>query len=213
MLTRTVRFIALATLLVFPAAVCAADESGDLKARLDALEKRVEDLEKALKPSQAKASPEQIREDQQIKAGERMRQDAAMFSLTQRREIETLYQVANKNWRSEKAQDALKTLVRKYKKANRTGCAILYLGQMSSGEEQIAYFRQAIANHSDCYYGDGVQVGAFARCLLGKTYLTSGNAEKAATLFEEIRKDYPDSIDHNGRLLVEQLPSPKAEER
>jgi hypothetical protein len=32
------------------------------------------------------------------------------------------------------------------------------------------------------------------------------NAEKAATLFEEIRRDYPDAIDHNGRSLVGQLP-------
>ena len=77
---------------------------------------------------------------------------------------------------------------------------------MSHGEEQLAYFQQAIANHGDCFYGDGVQVGAFARFLLGQTYLQSGNAEKAKKLFDEIRKDYPDSIGHNGRSLVEQLP-------
>jgi len=42
--------------------------------------------------------------------------------------------------------------------------------------------------------------------LLGQTYLKSGNTEMAKKLFEEIRKDYPDSIGHNGRSLVEQLP-------
>ena len=213
MLTRAVCSIVLASLLVFQAAVCAADEVGDLKARVAALEKRVDDLEKALKLPPAKSPPEQLREQQQIKAHERMRRDAQTFSEQELDEIETLYQVANKNWRSQKAQDSLKTLVQKYKKANRTGCAILYLGQMSRGKEQTAYFRRAIANHSDCFYGDGVQVGALARFFLGNVYQANGDAEKAATLFAEIRKDYPDAIDHNGRSLVEQLPRAEAGEK
>jgi tetratricopeptide (TPR) repeat protein len=114
--------------------------------------------------------------------------------------------VANKQWQSEEAQESLKTLVEKYKKANRTGCAILYLGQMSQGDEQIAYLKQAIKDHSDCFYGDGAQVGALARLFLARAYLNSGNDKKAKPLFEEIRKNYPDAIDHNGNLLVEQLP-------
>jgi hypothetical protein len=144
--------------------------------------------------------------DQQEKARQRMRQDAQAFSEQQRREIESLYQIANKKWQSEEARDSLKKLVDKYKKANRTGCAILYLGQMSQGDERIAYLKRAIADHSDCYYGDGVQVGAFARLLLGQTYLENGNADKAQPLFDEIRKDYPNSVDHRGNALVEQLP-------
>ena len=100
----------------------------------------------------------------------------------------------------------MKTLVEKYNKANRVGCAVLYLGQMSRGDEQTAYLKQAIADHGDCFYGDGVQVGAFARFLLGQAYLKSGNGEEAKTLFDEIRNDYPDSIDHNGDSLVGQLP-------
>ena len=121
--------------------------------------------------------------------------------------------MANENWGTQEAQDSLKTLVQKYKKANRTGCAILYLGQMSVGDEAIAYLRRAIANHGDCFYGDGVQVGAFARFFLGKVYRANGNAEKAAMLFAEIRKDYPEAIDHNGRLLIEQLPPAGTEGR
>jgi hypothetical protein len=203
----------LATLLVLQAVVCAADEIDDLKARLSALEKRVEELENASKPRQAEIAPIQLAARQQLKARERMRRDEEVFSSEELREIETLYQVANKNWRSPKAQESLKTLVQKYKKANRTGCAILYLGQMSNGGEQIAYFQRAIANHSDCFYGDGVQVGAFARFLLGKTYQAKGKAEKAAMLFAEIRKDYPDSIDHGGRSLIAQLPAAEAAEK
>ena len=98
-----------------------------------------------------------------------MRQDAQSFSDQERSEIESLYQVANRKWQTQEARDSLKTLVEKYKKANRTGCAILYLGQLSRGDEQIAYLKQAIADHSDCFYGDGVQVGAFARLLLGQS--------------------------------------------
>jgi len=143
---------------------------------------------------------------QQMKARKRMQQDARAFSDQQRSEIESLYQVANQRWQTQEARDSLKTLVEKYKKANRTGCAILYLGQMSQGDEQIAYFKQAIADHSDCFYGDGVQVGAFARFLLGQAYLKSGNADLAKTLFDQLRKDYPGSVDHRGNSLVAQLP-------
>jgi TolA-binding protein len=193
-------------LLVSCVGVCAADEVGELKARMAALEERVGDLEKALKQSLAKASPEQLRAQQQAKARERMRRDSKAFSPQEVREIETLYQVANKKWQSQEAKDSLKTLVQKYRKANRTGCAILYLGQMSQGDQQIAYLEQAIADHSDCFYGDGVQVGALARFFLGRAYLNGENADKAKSLFDEIRKDYPDSIDHGGRSLIDQLP-------
>lgn len=143
---------------------------------------------------------------QQQKARERMRRDAQTYSQEQLREIESLYQVANQRWRTQQARDVLKVLVEKYKKANRTGCAILYLGQMSRGDEQIAYYKQAIADHSDCFYGDGVQVGAFARALLGQIYLGKGDADQAKKLFDEIRKDYPHAVDHRGNPLVAKLP-------
>jgi hypothetical protein len=206
MMNFLVRSITLAMLLVSSIGVCTASEISDLKARVATLEKRLDELEKALKASAAKTSPDQLRAKQQAKARERMRRDSGAFSQQELSEIETLYQVANKKWQSPEAQDSLKTLVRKYKKANRTGCAILYLGQMSKGDEQIAYLKQAIGDHSDCFYGDGAQVGALARLFLGKIYLDSANAEKAKTLFDEIRKNYPDAIDHNGNPLVEELP-------
>ena len=211
MMTCTFRCIALAMLLVSSVGVCTADEIGDLKARVAALEKRFDDLEKALKPSPAKIPPDQLRAKQQVKARERMSRDSGTYSQQELSEIETLYQVANEKWQSQEAQDSLKTLVRKYKKANRTGCAILYLGQMSRGDKQITYLKQAIADHSGCFYGDGAQVGALARFFLARAYLDGANAdkekaEKAKTLFDEIRKDYPDSVDHSGNSLVEQLP-------
>ena len=213
MLTRTVCSIALATLPIFHAVDCAASEIGDVHARRSKVEQRVPDLELAAAPQHVNSPDLQLRAKAIAMARERMRRDKGLYSPQELREIETLYQVANENWGTQEAQDSLKTLVQKYKKANRTGCAILYLGQMSVGDEAIAYLRRAIANHGDCFYGDGVQVGAFARFFLGKVYRANGNAEKAAMLFAEIRKDYPEAIDHNGRLLIEQLPPAGTEGR
>jgi hypothetical protein len=158
-------------------------------------------------PAATDSADSPLREKMMGKARNRMARDKKRFSEQELREMESLTQIADKNSGNEEARKAMKTLVQKYKNANRTGCSLVYLGQMSEGDEQIGYFREAIANHSDCFYGDGVQVGAFARFLLGNVYLNNGNAKKAAVLLEEIRKDYPDSIDHNGRSLVEQLPA------
>ena len=112
---------------------------------------------------------------------------------------------ANKKWRSEEGKESLKELISKYKSANRTGCALLYLGQMTTGNEQFEYLQQAISEFSDCFYGDGTQVGAFARFVLLHRYRRDGETEKAAKLAEEIRTDYPDAIDHRGRNIVELL--------
>jgi hypothetical protein len=159
-----------------------------------------------IRPHGVGTQPTPYAAQQQAKARERMQQDAKNFSDQERRDIESLYQIANQKWQMPEARDSLKTLVEKYKKANRAGCAILYLGQMSRGDEQIAYFKQAIADHGDCYYGDGVQVGAFARFLLAQVYWKSGNAEQAKVLSDEIRSKYREAVDHQGQLLVKQLP-------
>jgi serine/threonine protein kinase len=144
---------------------------------------------------------------QQIKAQQRMARDQALFSQPELNEMESLTRIADQKVGTEEAWKAMTTLVQKYKKANRTGCSLVYLGQMSHGDDKIAYFQQAIAEHGDCFYGDGVQVGAYARFLLGQVYREKGDAGKAKKLFDEIRKDYPDSIDHRGMSLVAQLPT------
>jgi tetratricopeptide (TPR) repeat protein len=93
-------------------------------------------------------------------------------------------------------------MISKYDKANRTGCALLYIGQMTKGEERERYLKQAIDGFSDCFYGDGVQVGAYARYYLAYYYKELGDTAKAKALFDEIRKDYPNSITHSGKPLV-----------
>ena len=77
---------------------------------------------------------------------------------------------------------------------------------MTHGNEQIAYLKQAMADHSDCFYGDGVQVGAYARFVLARVDLKEAEREKAKTPFDEIRSSYADAVDHEGRSLLTQLP-------
>ena len=92
----------------------------------------------------------------------------------------------------------------KYDKANRTGCALLYLGQMSDGTKKEDYLNKAIADFSDCWYGDGVQVGAFARFILAQHYRSNKQLEKGEKLLQEMEQMYPDAIDHNGQPLTAQ---------
>lgn len=174
-----------------------------LETRLQELEERVSRLETTTAPSATKADAEQRVGEQQTNARERMRKDSAVYSREQLREIEGLYQVANKNWRTPAGKDSLKKLVETYDKANRTGCALLYLGQMSDGTERENYLRKAIQDFSDCYYGNGVQVGAYARFYLAHHYKENGEAQKANVLFEEIKSMYPNAIDHKGRFLAD----------
>jgi len=136
----------------------------------------------------------------------RTAEDRKTYSPEELREIENLYQVANKLWKTPEAKTSLKVLIEKYPKSNRTGCAVQYMGQMSGGEEKEEYLKLAIKDFGDCYYGNGVQVGAYARFYLGYYYLEKGMKKEAQVLFDEIRKDYPDAISHKGKRLVDSLP-------
>ena len=173
----------------------------NLEQRVEELEKEVAELKAALSPVLAGAKASEIADQQRTKAKERMRKDSEIYSSDELREIESLYQVANKQWRSQEGKDSLKELIKKYDKANRTGCALLYLGQMSKGKEREEYLKQAIDDFSDCFYGDGVQVGAYARYYLAYHYKESGEQNKADKLFAELEQQYPNAIDHKGNLL------------
>lgn len=142
-----------------------------------------------------------------------MRKDSRIYSKEELREIETLYQVANKKWRSDEGKESLKKLIEKFPKANRTGCALLYLGQMSSGDQQIEYLQRAIKDFSDSCYGNGVQVGAYARFFLIQIYLKQDKKNKASKLIREIEDKYPDAITHRGHNLLKILDKQLAEQK
>ena len=173
----------------------------ELQAKVASLEKRVAELEKMLAPMQADARQRALRSLFE----KRMEQDAKKYKPDQLREAEQMYQVMNKNWRSDEGKAALAKMIEKYPDVNRTGCAELYLGQVSDGDDKVQHLQTAIDKHSDCIYGDGVQVGAYARYLLALYYKQQSDNAKANSLFDQIRKDYPDAIDHSGRLLEEQM--------
>ena len=179
-------------------------------AKLKALEKRITELEEQVAtltsstaPAVAKMNAEQRVNGQRMKARERMRKDSANYSRTQLQEIEALYQVANKKWRTEEGKNSLKKMITKYDKANRTGCALLYLGQMSKGKEREEYLKKAINGFSDCFYGNGVQVGAYARYYLAYYYKENGQKEEAKEMFREITSKYPNAVNHKGRFLAD----------
>ena len=183
-----------------------AQESVKIKALEDkvaTLEERLARLEGIVTPVAKKVNAEQVARDQQQKARERMKKDLEVYSAAELREIESLYQVANTKWRTQQGKGSLELLIKKYDKANRTGCALLYLGQMSKGEEKERYLEDAIDDYSDCYYGNGVQVGPYARLLLAYHYNGTGEKDDAKELFEEVKKNFPDAISHKGVLLVD----------
>ncbi|MCA9143219.1 MAG: hypothetical protein KDB05_10555 [Planctomycetales bacterium] len=170
----------------------------ELQAKIQQLEARVAELEKAVEPFLREQRVAEIREQ----ARARMRKDLEVYSQEQLQAIEQLYQVANQNWRSEEGKASLKKLIDSYDKANRTGCALLYLGQMSEGDEQVQYLTRAIEEFSDCCYGDGVQVGAYARFVLAQRHRADGETDKANKLVDEVRRKYAHAIDHRGQPLL-----------
>lgn len=157
----------------------------------------------------APVSPEKlsrIREANVRKAREKMGADSKQYRQDEYAELESLYQKGNANPRTPENQVFLKEVVEKFPKSNRAGCAALYLGRYTQGDEQEKYLKLAIEKYSDSYYGDGTCVGGFARFVMGMIEQKAGKQSAAKKRFEEIRKDYEDSTDHGGRLLVESLP-------
>ena len=129
--------------------------------------------------------------------------DRDLYGQDGLREIERLYAAYARS--REVEDDNLKALIEKYPKANRTGCAVMYAGQRSRGADDGKWFRQAIENHSDCLYGDGAQVGAYARFYLAGLLHQKGKADEAKTLRDEILKLYPDAVTHRGQRMADIL--------
>lgn len=177
-----------------------------LKREVEQLEGRVRELEQLLLPMKDELQARGRRARLRARFEARTEQDRKTYSQQELQEIESLYQVANRQWNTPQAQESLKKMIEKYGKANRTGCAVLYLGQMATGEQKEKYLKKAIKDFSDCWYGDGVQVGSYARYCLANYYQQAGKTAEAARLYAEIRKDYPDAIDHNGNLLADRMP-------
>ena len=155
------------------------------------------------------AAPWQVQEPTieqlRARAQERMRQDLAIYSVEDMRELEQLYQSANRNLRDPGAKDKLRRVVSQYPKSNRAGSAVLYLAQLSSGDQREKYLKSAIGEHGDAWYGDGVQVGAMARAQLAALYAATGRTAEAQALAKEVVTLFPGAVDHSGRPLADIL--------
>jgi len=175
-------------------------EVKQLKAQVAALEKRISEMQNSLQPVERQRA---FRE----KFERRSELDQKKYTQEQLMEAEKLYMVANQKWGSPEVVESLQTMIKKYPDINRTGCATLYLAQLSQGDESARYLQDCIEKYNDCYYGDGVQVGAYARFLLAENYRNKGEKEKAEALCKEIKDNYSDSIDHRGQLLINLIPT------
>lgn len=181
------------------------DSAAQLEQRVAQLEKQVQEMSQLLEPLKAQQAIDSRRKAFREKFQAKMAQDQQKYSPEQLRDAESLYQVANQKWGSSEASESLQTMIKKYPDINRTGCALLYVAQKSQGDERAKYLQDCIEKFNDCFYGDGVQVGAYARLLLAEDYRSKGEEGKAAALHGELKAKYADAIDHGGNLLVDTI--------
>jgi hypothetical protein len=187
---------------------CASTSSNDvaqLNQRIDQLQKQVQEMSQVIAP----LKDQQVRDDRRVTLHEqftkKLAEDGRKYTPEQLSEAESLYQVANHDWGSPEATESLQTMIKKYPDINRTGCAVLYVAQMSEGDDRGRYLQDCIQKYNDCFYGDGVQVGAYARFLLIRDYKSKGDEKNAAQLSDQIKTSYAQAIDHSGNLLVDGL--------
>lgn len=176
-----------------------------LRQRVAQLEKQVQEISRLVESLKAQQAAENRRKALREKFDQKIAQDRKKYTAEQLREAEDLYQVANQKWGSPEAIESLHKMIAKYPDINRTGCASLYVAQRSEGEPRAKYLQECIEKYNDCMYGDGVQVGVYARFLLAGDYQSQGEEQKANALYEEINRRYPDAVDHGGNLLVESI--------
>lgn len=170
---------------------------------------RLNQLEKLMAPLKAQQAAQERQTVLRAKFNQKMAQDRQKYSQDQLRDAEQLYQVANQKWGTVEASNSLQQMIQKYPDIDRTGCAVLYVAQMSTGEDRARYLQDCIEKYNDCFYGDGVQVGVYARYLLAMDSRKNGDRAKADALLNEIKAKYPDAVDHSGNLLVDSIKANK----
>ncbi len=138
-----------------------------------------------------------------LRARERMARDKALFSAAEMAEIESLYKRGT--MKTEDGRRAYTELVQRFPRSNRAGCAALYLARTATGTERLTKIEQAITDFNDTWYGDGTNVGAYARTLLAIQLAEAGRSADARRLATEVASNSPDAIDHRGASLVADL--------
>ncbi len=180
-------------------------EVEQLKAKVAVLEKRMSEME-GLLPQMKPQLEQQGRQRAYRERFDRRRElDGKKYTQEQLIQAETMYVAAQRKAASPECVEILKQMLEKFPEANRTGCGFLDLAVHTTGPESEKYLRDCIQKYNDCYYGDGVQVGAFARFWLANYYSETKENKKAEALYKEIKDSYADSIDHQGQFLIERI--------
>ena len=185
-----------------------ADDPTQLRQKVRQLEQQIKELEQELKPLRAQQARESRQRALRERFENRVAQDKQKYTEEQLVEAENLYASIGRKWNSPQATEIYQTMLRKYPDVNRMGCAALDLGDWAkapSADERQEYLKDCIEKYGDCFYGDGVQVGAYARFVMAQDYRSKGEEQKAEALFDEIRTKYASAIDHHGDLLVDRI--------
>jgi hypothetical protein len=76
------------------------------------------------------------------------------------------------------------------------------LAYYQKGNKQETSLLKVISKYSDCYYGDGVNVGACAKYFLARYYLSRNKMEKVQSILNDLRKNHRTAISHNQKNLA-----------
>lgn len=139
----------------------------------------------------------------------RLAQDGKKYSQQQIAKAEQLYLAGNRNWGTAEAMASFKGVIQEFPDSNFAGMAELNLAQMSQGDVRDQYLQDCMDHYNDCFYDDGVVVGAYARFLLARDLQNRGETQQAETLFNEMKTQYPDAIDHQGHRLADYVSTGK----
>ena len=139
---------------------------------------------------------------QRVKAKQRIEKDREVYSDAERAKIEKLYQ----QFTNTLDLAIVQTLIDKYPRSNRTGCAVLAAADKKSGPTRENLLKTTVEKFSDCYYEDGTCVGVLARFLLANRYNGTNRTAEARKLLREVVEKYPDAIFHGGTKVVDRIP-------
>jgi hypothetical protein len=174
------------------------------------LERRLDETQNAPQQQKRQLTPEQQQGLERMRSyrgkfEQRYGLDVRTRTAAKVVEVEKAYQAIEHNFGSPECIEAHKKFIKQYPGFNRTGCALSELAGMSelASPETEQYYKECIQKYDDCYWGDGVQVGPFAKFNLAICYKHTGQDAEAEALSKEIKDSYPDSIDHEGQLLAD----------
>ncbi|MBS1585695.1 MAG: tetratricopeptide repeat protein [Bacteroidetes bacterium] len=196
------------TLLMTCSSICCfaqeAEKVKELEQRVKVLEAQVAKLQTSL---DERKSASDTRKKMATIAGRHVMEERQKFKAEDIEKAEELYGRASKIYAqsgkdSKKLLDSVVTL---YPQLNRAGCAQLYRAQLESGQEKERLLKDCISRFGSCYYLDGAQVRPLAIFQLASYYRNAGNKESAQKLFDQLRKEYPDAVGHDGGLLVDEI--------